>query len=175
MTPGTATSPCCGSSRNTRYHSKRCLKAKLFLELKCPSGVANKSQINRKETLHISSGYPGVIYSGDDFTVSSSGLTILETTIGQSERMIRDWENPLSGNNNKDLWQFVRPEGSVLEGVRATVANRLAEDGDTWTEIFSRWAENMLSQEWWELWSGTTVEHTTTSGWWSTWTYSNHW
>ena len=41
----------------------------------------------------------------------------------------------------------MRPEGSVLEGVRATVANRLAEDGDTWTEIFSRWAENMLSQQ----------------------------
>ena len=29
------------------------------------------------------SGYPGVIYSGDDFTVASSGLTILETTIGR--------------------------------------------------------------------------------------------
>ena len=29
------------------------------------------------------SGYPGVIYSGDDFTVTSSGLTILETTIGK--------------------------------------------------------------------------------------------
>ena len=65
---------------------------KLFLELKCPSGVANKSQINRKDTLHIYSGYPGVIYSGDDFTVSSSGLTILETTIGQgqSRETIRD-------------------------------------------------------------------------------------
>ena len=29
------------------------------------------------------SGYPGIIYSGDDFTVASSGLTILETTIGR--------------------------------------------------------------------------------------------
>ena len=65
---------------------------KLFLELKCPSGVANKSQINRKDPEHISSGYPGVIYSGDDFSVSSSGLTILETTIGQgqSRDTIRD-------------------------------------------------------------------------------------
>ena len=28
------------------------------------------------------SGYPGVIYSGDDFTLSSAGLAITETTIG---------------------------------------------------------------------------------------------
>ena len=55
------------------------------------------------------SSYPGVIYSGDDFTITSSGLTILETTIG---------------NNNKDNWKFVTPEDSVLEGIRATVANR---------------------------------------------------
>lgn len=79
------------------------------------------------------SGYPGVIYSGDDFTVSSSGLTILETTIG---------------NSNKDLWQFVKPEGSVLEGVRATVANRLARDGDTWTEMFSRYNSGTYNNQW---------------------------
>ena len=42
-----------------------------------------------------SSGYPGVIYSGDDFTVSSSGLTILETTIGQTWQMIKDWRTSI--------------------------------------------------------------------------------
>ncbi len=58
------------------------------------------------------SSYPGVIYSGDDFNViSSSGLVVIETTIG---------------NSNKDLWDLVKPTGQVLEGVRATVANRLA-------------------------------------------------
>ena len=41
----------------------------------------------------------------------------------------------------------MKPEGSVLEGVRATVANRLAGDGDTWTQMFSRWVENMLGHE----------------------------
>ena len=69
------------------------------------------------------SGYPGVIYSGDDFTITSAGLTVLETTIG---------------NNNKALWRHVKARGSVLEGVRATVANRLATDGQTWTSLFSK-------------------------------------
>ncbi len=58
------------------------------------------------------SSYPGVIYSGDDFNVvSSTGLVVIETTIG---------------NSNGDLWSLVRPTGQVLEGIRATVANRLA-------------------------------------------------
>ncbi len=58
------------------------------------------------------SSYPGVIYSGDDFNViSSTGLVVIETTIG---------------NGNKALWKEVKPTGQVLEGVRATVANRLA-------------------------------------------------
>ena len=79
------------------------------------------------------SGYPGVIYSGDDFTITSSGLTVLETTIG---------------NNNKDLWRFVQPHGSVLEGVRATVANRLATDGESWTRVFSRHNSGTYNNQW---------------------------
>eukprot|EP00092_Neocalanus_flemingeri_P009860 GFUD01010629.1.p1 GENE.GFUD01010629.1~~GFUD01010629.1.p1 ORF type:complete len:562 (-),score=106.79 GFUD01010629.1:392-2077(-) len=79
------------------------------------------------------SGYPGVIYSGDDFTITSSGLTILETTIG---------------NSNPELWQFVKPHGSVLEGIRATVASRLATDGMTWTNIFSKWNSGTYNNQW---------------------------
>jgi len=52
-----------------------------------------------------------VLYSGDDFTLTSSGLVTIETTIG---------------NSNKELWPLVKPQKAVLEGIRATVANRLA-------------------------------------------------
>ena len=79
------------------------------------------------------SGYPGVIYSGDDFTVTSAGLTVLETTIG---------------NNNKALWGQVKPRGSVLEGIRATVANRLATDGKSWTGVFSRFNSGTYNNQW---------------------------
>jgi len=79
------------------------------------------------------SGYPGVIYSGDDFTVTSAGLTVLETTIG---------------NNNKALWGQVKPRGSVLEGIRATVANRLARDGKSWTGVFSRFNSGTYNNQW---------------------------
>jgi hypothetical protein len=44
------------------------------------------------------SSYPGTIQSGDDFYVTSAGLTTLETT---------------TGNDNRSLWQYVKPEGQV--------------------------------------------------------------
>ena len=39
------------------------------------------------------------------------------------------------------------PQGAVLEGVRATVANRLAGDGDSWTSIFSRWLQLLSTRD----------------------------
>lgn len=44
------------------------------------------------------SSYPGVLTSGDDFYIMSTGLVTLETTIG---------------NGNASLWQYVKPEGQV--------------------------------------------------------------
>jgi len=78
------------------------------------------------------SGYPGVIYSGDDFTLTSSGLTVLETTIG---------------NSNPELWQFLS-HNTVLEGVRSMVATRLASDGEGWTEVFARENSGTYNNQW---------------------------
>ena len=63
------------------------------------------------------SSYPGVLNSGDDFYVISSGLVQWETTIGNS--------------NSKLAKQFISPL-SILEWVRNIVANRLADDCLTW-------------------------------------------
>ena len=85
------------------------------------TGPKGKHKVVPGKTLSFS-GYPGVIYSGDDFTVSNSGLTIIETTIG---------------NSNKDLWKFVKPHGTVLEGFRSLIANRLAKNGKHWAKVSS--------------------------------------
>jgi hypothetical protein len=78
------------------------------------------------------SSYPGLIYSGDDFTVISSGLTTLETTIG---------------NSNASLWPLVVPE-SVLEGIRSVVANRLATNGQEWTSLFESHNSGTYNNQW---------------------------
>ena len=65
--------------------------------------------------------YPGMLLSGDDFYMMSSGLVTTETTLG---------------NSNPALWQYVVPE-TVFEGIRNVVANRLACSGKIWSEVFS--------------------------------------
>ena len=80
------------------------------------------------------SGYPGVIYSGDDFSViSPSGLATMETTIG---------------NGNENLWKYIKPKGQILEGVRATIANRLSHSGKQWTSIFARYNSGTYNNQW---------------------------
>uniref|UniRef100_A0A4W3IB51 Phospholipase B-like n=1 Tax=Callorhinchus milii TaxID=7868 RepID=A0A4W3IB51_CALMI len=79
------------------------------------------------------SSYPGVIFSGDDFYILSSGLVTLETTIG---------------NNNPDLWKFVQPVGSVMEWLRNIVANRLAKNGEQWASIFKRFNSGTYNNQW---------------------------
>ena len=114
----------------------------------------NKNDIN---IAYYCSGYPGVIYSGDDFTVASSGLTILETTIG---------------NSNKHLWQYVQVRMAIIFTKIFRNVSRLR--GQYWRESGQLW------QTGWQLTGtpgrrsslGTTAELTTTSGWWSTTTSS---
>lgn len=62
------------------------------------------------------SGYPGMLFSGDDFYVLSSGLVTMETT---------------NGNYNADLWKKVKPQ-SLLEWVRTLISNRHAKSAREW-------------------------------------------
>ncbi|CAE1174865.1 Putative phospholipase B-like 2,Putative phospholipase B-like 3,Phospholipase B-like protein B,Phospholipase B-like 1 [Acanthosepion pharaonis] len=69
------------------------------------------------------SSYPGLLYSGDDYYLLSSGMASLETTIE---------------NNNKEIAKRnTLATECVLEGVRAMVANRIATNGPQWAKIFS--------------------------------------
>ncbi|XP_067299089.1 putative phospholipase B-like 2 isoform X2 [Pseudorasbora parva] len=90
-----------------------------------------------KETIpgkiQVFSSYPGSIFSGDDFYLLSSGLVTLETTIG---------------NSNPDLWKFVQPRGAVMEWLRNIVANRLAESGQAWTDIFRKHNSGTYNNQW---------------------------
>nr|XP_055071788.1 putative phospholipase B-like 2 [Misgurnus anguillicaudatus] len=79
------------------------------------------------------SSYPGSIFSGDDFYILSSGLVTMETTIG---------------NSNDDLWKFVKPQDAVMEWLRNIVANRLAEDGRAWADIFSSYNSGTYNNQW---------------------------
>lgn len=79
------------------------------------------------------SSYPGSIFSGDDFYILSSGLVTMETTIG---------------NSNDDLWKFVKPQDVVMEWLRNIVANRLAENGRDWADIFSRYNSGTYNNQW---------------------------
>ena len=79
------------------------------------------------------SSYPGLIYSGDDFYLISTGLAVTETTIG---------------NSNKDLWKFVKPKGQILEGVRTMVANRLAQSGKHWSKLFAKRNSGTYNNQW---------------------------
>uniref|UniRef100_A0A8C2VV43 Phospholipase B-like n=1 Tax=Chinchilla lanigera TaxID=34839 RepID=A0A8C2VV43_CHILA len=79
------------------------------------------------------SSYPGTLFSGDDFYILGSGLVTLETTIG---------------NRNPALWKYVQPRGCVLEWVRNTVANRLAVDGATWTDVFKMFNSGTYNNQW---------------------------
>lgn len=79
------------------------------------------------------SSYPGLMTSGDDFYMLSSGMVSQETTIG---------------NSNPDLWKYVYAEGIVLEWMRTLVANRLARTAAEWTYLFGTHNSGTYNNEW---------------------------
>ena len=40
------------------------------------------------------------------------------------------------GNGNMDLMKYIVPNGSVMEGIRSMIANRLAYTGTQWANLF---------------------------------------
>ena len=66
----------------------------------------------------------GALTSIDDFYILSSGLVVQETSIT---------------NINTELWTRIRAESIVLEFIRNLVANRLAESGKEWSQIFEEY------------------------------------
>lgn len=92
------------------------------------SGTGGQTVPNPQMTL---SGYPGTLFSGDDWYVmqpaaaaaGTGALVVLETTIG---------------NGNATLYNlFITPQ-SVLDWTRNLVANRLGQGGEGWAQVFSR-------------------------------------
>ena len=69
------------------------------------------------------SSYAGVIYSIDDYYLTSTNMVILETSLE---------------NYNKKLYDNVSPKKMLFEFIRNMVANRLANNGKEWTQYFSK-------------------------------------
>lgn len=96
------------------------------------TGSSPASEVIPGHTVSFSS-YPGILHSGDDFYVLSSGLVTLETTIG---------------NSNPALWVNVTAEGEILEWMRVIVSNRIATDGKTWSDYFSMHNSGTYNNQW---------------------------
>ncbi|XP_022188916.2 putative phospholipase B-like 2 [Nilaparvata lugens] len=81
------------------------------------------------------SSYPGVVWSVDDFYLTSSGLAVTETT---------------NTVHNKALFKEITSDiGKIVwQGLRAMIANRLATDGETWHEVFSRFNSGTSNNQW---------------------------
>ncbi|KAK3862560.1 hypothetical protein Pcinc_031586 [Petrolisthes cinctipes] len=96
------------------------------------TGTSEPKDINPGHTVAFSS-YPGILSSGDDFYILSSGLVTLETT---------------TGNQNPALWKNVTAKGEIQEWIRTIVANRLGTNGKTWSDFFSMHNSGTYNNQW---------------------------
>ncbi|XP_015925352.1 putative phospholipase B-like 2 [Parasteatoda tepidariorum] len=99
--------------------------------LKLHTSLADGSPVIPGHTSTFSS-QPGVLYSGDDFYVLSSGLVAIETTFG---------------NGNDSLWKYVVPQ-TILEWQRNIIANRLAKTGKQWVTLFGILNSGTYNNQW---------------------------
>lgn len=66
------------------------------------------------------SSYPGTLYSGDDFYMTTAGLAVIETTLGTYNKTLLGLINPLT----------------VMDWMRNMASNRLATSGQEWASFF---------------------------------------
>uniref|UniRef100_A0A0K0DX97 Phospholipase B-like n=1 Tax=Strongyloides stercoralis TaxID=6248 RepID=A0A0K0DX97_STRER len=81
------------------------------------------------------SGYAGALSSADDYTLMSSGLAVIETTIAIF---------------NETLYtnQFIKPIGQIHCWVRSFIANALASTAKEWTDIFAAYNSGTYNNQW---------------------------
>jgi len=87
---------------------------------------------NKAPTASFSS-FPGNLPSGDDWYITSSNLVVMETTNGVM--------------NNSLYWNFIT-EQSVMYWVRIIVANRMASNGQEWSNYFALYNSGTYNNQW---------------------------
>ena len=87
------------------------------------------------DTTVIMSAYPGMVYSVNDWYMTSNGMAVIETTLSvENYTLFRD--------------HVLHNENSVSQFVRCMLANYLAKDSKTWVELFSRENSGTYNNEW---------------------------
>ncbi|CAD5214772.1 unnamed protein product [Bursaphelenchus okinawaensis] len=81
------------------------------------------------------SSYAGAVVSQDDYTLISSGLATIETTISIF---------------NESLYtpNYMNPKGQLLCWVRSTIANQLARSGKDWVKYFAKYNSGTYNNQW---------------------------
>uniref|UniRef100_A0A1I7SUI5 Phospholipase B-like n=1 Tax=Bursaphelenchus xylophilus TaxID=6326 RepID=A0A1I7SUI5_BURXY len=81
------------------------------------------------------SSYAGALVSQDDYTLISSGLATIETTISIF---------------NESLYtsNYMNPKGQLLCWVRSTIANQLATSGKEWVKLFGKYNSGTYNNQW---------------------------
>jgi len=81
------------------------------------------------------SGYPGALASADDYTLISSGLLSIETTIAVF-------------NNTLYSDKYIKSVGQLHCWIRSILANQLARTGKDWVDIFARYNSGTYNNQW---------------------------
>ncbi|CAJ0578529.1 unnamed protein product, partial [Mesorhabditis spiculigera] len=80
------------------------------------------------------SGYPAALASADDYSIMSSGLSSIETTIAIFNQTLYD--------------QFVNSSGQLHCWVRSFISNALASTSKQWVEIFQQYNSGTYNNQW---------------------------